>query len=850
MHDSAAIIATRSLTYRYPSANRPSLNHVDLEVRSGEYVAILGVNGSGKSTLLKMLTGLLVPDFGTVSVCARSDPASFRQSVATVLQNPDDQIVATVAEEDVAFGPENLGLDAAEVERRVSAALSAVSLEGARQKPPHFLSGGERQRLSLAGALAMEAPILALDEAASMLDPAGRGALLSLLDLFVTEGKTILHVTHSMEEAARARRVVVLELGRVVFDGTPAQLFCRPELEQWGLELPQALKCARALNLRGVSFNPTKLDPEGFASELSDFLSASMPADSVSAPAERRNGNGPEPHASGNRKAALRFENVSHTYLRGTAFSATAIKGVTLSIRHGLATAIIGPSGSGKSTLLRHGNAVLLPQEGRVLLFGNDTLDPAISLRPLRMRAALSVQNPEAALFSRYVADDVAYGPRNKGLSGKELVAAVRSAMDHFGLPYAEYRDRETGSLSGGEKRKAALAGVFALDAELYLLDEPSAALDPSSRRLLLERLLRIRESGAAVAATTHLMEEAVRFDRVVVMKDGEMAAEGTPSEIFYQRYDPAWGLSLPWAVAVSSSLRRRGIPVAGNPLDASELGFSVCAPDVCVPAEPEISASAESIESPSTESAIRRRGRRRGAGIEFFRNAVFGQFLDRPSPIRSLSPRTKYLGLFAFVSVSIFGSSLPFPLATLALSLLVGAVARVGPRHLLRPVVPAFPYLLLVAMFQVLFSWQGDSGRTVLALGPIDVTADELTRSLLLCARFVSLIAAFSLFSAVTPLSEAVRGVERLLSPLKRIGLPVRDLSMIAAIALRFVPVLAEEAERIATAQLSRGGGYSGRGKVRAGMAMTVPLFLRALERAEALASAMDLRLYGFRVR
>ncbi|MFA6507605.1 MAG: energy-coupling factor transporter ATPase, partial [Treponemataceae bacterium] len=505
MHDPDAIIATRSLTYSYPSSDRPALNHLDLEIRAGEYVAVLGANGSGKSTLLKLIVGLLKPDVGTVRVCENEDSARFRRSIATVLQNPDDQIVATVAEEDVAFGPENLGLAPEEIERRVTSALRAVGLEGSRRKPPHFLSGGERQRLSLAGALAMEAPILALDEAASMLDPAGRDAMLELLDSFIKNGKTILHVTHSMEEASRARRVVVLDHGCLVFDGTPADLFARPELELWGLELPQALVCACALKARGAVFNPSHLDPEGFASDLAIYLKhepLSEPLVSgipISVTAQHRH--------SAPAVSILRFENVAHTYMRGTAFSATAIKGINHSFHRSSSTAIIGPSGSGKSTLLRHGNAVLLPQEGRVLVFGNDTLDPAVKLQPLRMRAALSVQNPEAALFSRYVADDVAYGPKNKGLTGNELVSTVRSAMDQSGLPYAEYRDRDTSSLSGGEKRKAALAGVFALDAELYLLDEPSAALDPASRRLLLERMLRLREKGTSLIATTHSME-------------------------------------------------------------------------------------------------------------------------------------------------------------------------------------------------------------------------------------------------------------------------------------------------------------------------------------------------------
>jgi energy-coupling factor transport system ATP-binding protein len=845
----AAVIAARSLSYRYPGSLRPALQGLDLQVQPGEYLAVLGANGSGKSTLLKLLVGLLVPESGTLAVCGSVEHDSFRRCVSVVLQNPDDQIVATVAEEDVAFGPENLGLPRAEIDRRVAEALAAVGLTESRRKPPHFLSGGERQRLALAGALAMEAPVLALDEAVSMIDPLLRASFLDLLDVFSQRGKTILHVTHSMEDAFRASRVLVLHQGVLVFDGTPADLFDRPELEAWGLEPPQTVLCVRELRRLGLGLSPRLLDPADFADAVAEVLSKRKAAeamdadDSMSGPGDSGASSMPGTSRAG---AALRLENVSHTYLTGTDFASAALRGVDLAVSQGQSLALVGPSGCGKSTLLRHGNAVLLPGEGRALVFGQDTLDPDVPLRPLRTRAALAVQSPESALFSRYVADDVAYGPRNKGLSGKALVSAVRGAMEQAGLPYSEYRDRETVSLSGGEKRKAALAGVFALGAELYLLDEPSAALDPVSRRQLLARLLKLPGEGIALVATTHSMEEAALFDRVAVMREGRIAAEGPPREIFYDRFDEAWGIGLPWAAAAVRELSIRGIPVAGRPMDALELAQSLAgAASAAGPAfQPEAAVlPGAGLAVPERPA---RRGTRRGAGIEFFRNAVLGQFLDRPSPVRNLGPMAKYAALVVLLALSAAGGSILLPLVALAVTLAIGAVARVGPRHLLRGTVPALPYLALIAAFQLGFSWPGDASAVLAGIGPVSVTVLEVRRAALLVVRFFALMAELSLFSAVTPLSEAVGGIRTALGPLARIGFPVRDLAMIAAVALRFVPVLAEEGERIATAQLSRGGGYSGKRRVRAGIALTVPLFLRSLERAEALAVAMELRLYG----
>jgi len=868
MISSAPLIRTRSLGYRYAGAEDDALRDVSIDIFPGEYVAVLGANGSGKSTLIKLLVALLPPPPGAVAVRGADgafvDPSTpegaraARRAVSVVLQNPDDQIVGTVAEEDVAFGPGNLALSRAEIDERVAEALRTVGLTERRLAPPHLLSGGERQRLAIAGALAMRSSVLALDEAASMVDPRGRAALLDTLDR-VSAGPSrpaVLHVTHSMEDAARASRVLVLSAGRLVFDGAPEELFARPELEAWSLVLPEALACARSLRSFLPFFAPRRLDPEGFAAELAAALRerppaagsalGASPASQAAGPAETSSpAQLPEgrPVAA---PAALAFSGVSHRYLRGTAFAATALEGIDLSVSSGTATALVGATGSGKSTLLKHGNAVLLPTAGRVVSLGQDTLDASVPLRPLRLRAVLSPQNPEAALFSRYVADDVAYGPRNKGLSGKALVAAVRGAMEKVGLPYDRFRDRETGLLSGGERRKAALAGAFALDAELYLLDEPSAALDPASARAALDAILSLRDSGATVVASTHSMEEAARFDRLVVMAGGRIAADGSPRDLFYGRYDPSWGVELPWAAAAARALACLGTPVRGAPLTAAELASAVAdTPAPAAAAEPAIPYAAEKRISAALPGARPRRTRR-GVGVEFFRNATLGQYLDRPSPLRDLGAGDKLFMVFALGLPTLLGDRPEVPAAALAATLGLGLAARIGPRHLLRSLLPTLPYLLFIALFQVLFAWPGDESRAFFRWGWFDVTAAELGRTYFFAVRMASLMALLSLFSGVTSLSEALAGIYAFLRPAGLLGLPVRDVSAAVGIAFRFVPVLAEEAERIAVAQLSRGGGYEGKGRVRAGAALTVPLFLRALERAQTLAAAMELRLYG----
>ncbi len=862
-----ATIEARSLAFAYPHS-APALDGVDLRVESGEYVAILGSNGSGKSTLLKLIVGLLVPDSGIVRVDGGRGPLdpstqegarAVRRIVGTVLQNPDDQIVGTIAEEDTAFGPENLGLSRVEVDKRVAEALRAVGLSHASRRPPHLLSGGEKQRLAVAGALALGTSVLLLDEAAAMIDPAGRDELLALLDSLVAEGRTVIHVTHAPEEVQRARRAVVLHRGKIVYDGSPEGLYARGDFADWGLRLPEAAVAAAALAPFLPGFAADGPEPAPFARRLAALRGGANNAQAAVISAAPQAEALPAASAEA-QTAALEFASVTHRYLRGTAFASRGIDRVSFALPRFRSLALVGPTGSGKSTILRHANAILLPNAGSIRVLGMDPLDAAVDLAALRLRAVLSVQQPEAALFERYGADDVAYGPRNEGLAGKALVSAVSGAMEAVGLPYAAFRDRDTRGLSGGEKRKLALAGVLAMESELVLLDEPTAGLDGASRARVLDLILSLPGRGTTVVATTHSMEEAARFDLVGVLKDGRLVAYGPPREVFGAAWRSDWGISLPWAAAVGRELAASGSPPAFVPLTAEELpaalGLGGPAPLPASTAMPD-SAAAAAIAGESAVagmaavagadgSARRGRRRRRGANLEFFRNATLGQFLDRPSPLRRLRAGPKLLALLAVATAALAWPSPAAPFAVLLFALLAGAsFGRIGPRHLLRGFLPALPYLGVVVIIQLVYTWPGDPGPVFLKFGPLDVTGPELVRSLLLVVRLVALMALLSLYSATTQLSETLRAFTAFFAPAERAGLPGRELATISGIALRFVPVLVDEAERIAVAQLSRGGGYAGKGKLRAALAMTVPIFLRALERAEALAVAMELRLY-----
>lgn len=277
------IIEIRDLFFAYPSDDgRPvqnALTNVNLSIEEGSFVAILGHNGSGKSTLAKMMSMILLPDSGSVWIDGRNmsaedvtdeDILDARRKVGMVFQNPDNQIVATVVEEDVAFGPENLGLPSAEIRRRVDEALEMVGMTKYARHAPHKLSGGQKQRVAIAGIIAMRRRCIIFDESTAMLDPAGRREVMDTIERLNREEKiTVLHITHYMNEAVRADRVVVMDQGRILLDGTPVEVFTQPEI-LWNarLDVPQTTELLYYMKKAGYDVRLDLFDPEECAKEI------------------------------------------------------------------------------------------------------------------------------------------------------------------------------------------------------------------------------------------------------------------------------------------------------------------------------------------------------------------------------------------------------------------------------------------------------------------------------------------------------------------------------------------------------------------------------------------------------
>lgn len=278
-----SVIKFEKVVFSYPGDEYISLDGVDLTIEQGQFVAILGRNGSGKSTLAMHMNGVLVPDSGKVTVFGmdtadESRLIDIRRRVGMVFQNPDNQIVANVVEDDVAFAPENLGYESSEIRRRVDEALKQVGMYEFRSHAPHLLSGGQKQRIAIAGVLAMEPDIIVLDEPTAMLDPLGRREVISTVTRLCREkGLTVILITHHMDECIHADRLIIMSHSRIIRDGTPAEVFSDTALmDAEGLDVPESVRLTKELNDEGFDLPLGKLDADSFADALTDCLKGKL----------------------------------------------------------------------------------------------------------------------------------------------------------------------------------------------------------------------------------------------------------------------------------------------------------------------------------------------------------------------------------------------------------------------------------------------------------------------------------------------------------------------------------------------------------------------------------------------
>jgi energy-coupling factor transporter ATPase len=560
---SAPALVFSGVSFRYGADGPWALSDVELEVAPGEVVALVGGNGSGKSTLARLANGLLRPQSGHVlvgglSTATEDDVWELRARVGLLFQDPEDQIVGATVEDDVAFGLENRGVPRGEMRTRVTEVLAALGLAAEAATEPHLLSGGQKQRLALAGVVVLAPQVLVLDEPTSMLDPRGREEVLGALRALTGQGVGVLLITQHMDEALEADRLVALERGRIGWEGDPATFFRSGAHRRFPLGTPPVLSLAEDLGLGAL--------PEMRLPLTEDELVAALtgPGGDVQTGGGFRSGGRPRPDGA-EPALAVRFRDVGYTYNPRTPFARLGLSEVDLDLRADGVTALMGSTAAGKSTLLQLAAGLLSPSRGTVEILGQG--------RPRRGMVGMAFQRPEASLFAGTVEEDVGMAPRLQGLAGGKLATRVEGALRAVGLDPAAYGGRSPFSLSLGEQRRVALAGVLSMDPALLVLDEPGAGLDPAARGHLLGELRAWAErQGRSLVYASHDQEEvAALAERVVVLREGHVAAEGAVEQVLgNRRLLEGAGLRPPLAARVAARL---GASPEACPIDAAGFG-------------------------------------------------------------------------------------------------------------------------------------------------------------------------------------------------------------------------------------------------------------------------------------
>ncbi len=616
------VLTITDLHYAYPPLlpDQPAadvLRGVSGQVHRGELVALIGRVGSGKTTLCMAANGL-VPHAtggrfrGQVLVAGhdtrRYPVAALARWVGLAFQDAEAQLTQMRVEDEIAFGPENLGLPPDLIEQRVAWALAAVGLAAYRDRSPLLLSGGEKQRVAIAAMLAMQPELLVLDDPTANLDPAGKAVVFRLLiGLARRQGLGVLIATQDLELVARyADRVWVLHAGRIGLEGPPQQVFRQTaQLQEWGIGVPQLAELATLLGRRlkrpftfqGVGDAYRQLRPllPSRIGRPPTLLQAGGQAPNTvadgAAPAEARRlsmgevtpagqpAAGPQSPAVG---PVILLEDAAYAYPDGT----VALRGVTWAVRPGEFVALVGPNGSGKTTLAKLLNGLLKPTAGRVIVAGRDTRRAHVP--ELARIVGYVFQNPDHQIFAATVAEEVAFGLRLRGLPPVAVAGQVAAALDQFRL--SSHAHLPPALLGTSQRRQVSLAAVLVTQPQVLVLDEPSGGLDSQSLQKLMSAVVEFQRQGGAVLLITHDMRLVAEYAaRVAVLLAGEIVFDGLPGQLFRrQEIMRRACLVVPPVVRLTQRLAAHGF--SAEPLTSAEFvaAWQARRPTGAVPQEQE----------------------------------------------------------------------------------------------------------------------------------------------------------------------------------------------------------------------------------------------------------------------
>lgn len=891
----------KNVSFRYDS--KTVLDSLCLDIFEGEWLSIVGSNGTGKSTLARVLACLSSPDEGRIEILGRTvldfdAPADFddfdnsenpgstnsnsadfdslinseeyrlaRRQIGFVMQNPQDQIIASVAQDDTAFGPENLGVCPEQITQRVEESLRETGMTAYRYSDPEFLSGGQQQRIAIAGSLAMRPKILILDEPTAMADEESRRQILQTLKNANESGTTIIHITHLLNELEFSSRTAIMHNGKI------AQI-CSPEKTAEALKKLQsdddsnadsgfepniktntesniekilkneytAVRIASGSDTAGSDTeksNKSKTTAEKTAaskssdgSEIavkingltfsdSDFSNTIFSAASLASPpappsissavSSSADSSPASSFSSSSLSPSASPSNANSDSDSAANLARNILNNVSLEIKTGECVEITGQNGSGKSTLASLISCRETAKTGKILVNGLD-LSNKKQRKAARAHIGYVMQFPEKQLFASTVLQDVMFGPVNFGLSQEKARERAMHILSIFNA--ADLAELSPTDLSGGQKRLVAIAGILACSPNILILDEPTSSLDRKSAKMLINALSVLKKLGITLVIISHQPKEFETLNpRIIDMSEISTPENSIQSENHAHENHACENYA--WEKIADSD------------------GFSHHSLTQHIQTRSKQPHRAKTLSNAKTLRNVKTQPQNKRSRFAF------------RSLLSKIEPSVLLVSLAALIISTFFAQSIAQITLESALITVLFAAGGVKLRNYARfmrfPLIFVF-FVAIVNLFIV------RSGEIVLQTRFFQITNDGVSAAGFYALRITLILSACFAISSVLTISQIISACEKLFSPLERTGLKVREISLIMSLAVRFAPITVKETSAVIFAQTARGANFSSgpvRKRLSAAAAIFIPVFSAVLQHAAGLSLALDARCY-----
>ena len=768
-------LSINNLSFTYSAnteAQKLALDDISFFVSKGEYLVITGSNGSGKSTLARLISGLLQIQQGTISGDA------YRGGVQAQTRRNSRDVINSVPSGIVMQNPK-------------TQLIAETVIKDARFGPENLNQPEDECQKKAETALKL-IDLLEASEQCTVTLSGGQQQKLCIAGILALSPELLI-LDEALSMVDPERRGLILDYIDEYHKNGGTVLSITHNKEE----------ASRAQRL--IHLEHGKIAYDGSFQTFYERFAFFKPNYTKSVVLSSQNQTA---------RKVIDIKNLEYAHPK----QAKLFENFSLSIQKGTLTAVIGQSGSGKSTLFELLSGLLIPMGGSIYA----------SSRPV-----LASQDCASTIFEEFAADDVAYGPQQLGISGKELKQRVKRAMDTAGVPFNEYADRHTTFLSGGERRKVSIAGIIALDAEIYLFDEPTAGLDPESAVATIKLMQDLCAQGKTVVFSTHRNEEAEAAERIIALEAGKIISDTADRQADGADAQAGTGAAAKVADAQAAACASAGAGATAENAFAQPANRTTPAEAALSKVEPFANA----------------------ADIASFSSSALGGYHKGSTIAHRMTPLAKYIVLLAFFVAALSLSNIPLLSAVCAAGIFYALLAHYPVKKLFKNFLIVLPWILLFFVFQLVFFPPKDGETVYFQFYFISLTTRKIKLGFVTLLHYVGVLCPLSVFVYTATESDITDGMEALLKPLALIGIPTKHICLVTSIIFRFIPLLMEEAAVILKAQTVRSSGTLRQlpkkssliSKFKLLLPLFVPLFIRTLQRAESLAEALDARYYGY---